>query len=403
MKKSLSLLMSALLMLASQPLSPEDSTSTSAPTAYQGAIEPYVSYLANAIRVDPVDYVLRLFDKFDIVILCERDHRDISQYELFFQLVSDARFIDKVGHIFTEIGSISNNQRIDSFLKSGETDAQAVERQLLAIYRDLTWSFYWEKCNFYDFLERLHFLNVKLPVSKKLSLFFSDLSFDWQGMTRFKYQNVFTGTLAGRDRLMAQSILSKIEEIDKSRSLRKKYLVIMNYRHAFKNFNGSDNVAEYIYAKYPGRTANVMNSLILLPGSTDKTDNRSPVMDGKWDAAFRYLDNPILGFDFAGSPFGKDRFDYFLFSVHNKTYEDVFNGFIFYLPLEKHELKWNIPGFVDESFLPTLKARIAISSDLAIPENATLTDFQGYFNAVSSMGYPDMTLYDQRIRQWLVY
>jgi hypothetical protein len=375
-----------------------------APTGYKPEIEPYVAWLQSATRLDPVDYVMGLFDRYDIVILCERDHRDMTQYELFFRIVRDPRFIDTVGTVFTEIGSASNNPAVDAFLKSGETNVSALQRQLLGIWRDLTWSPYWEKYNFYDFLWRLHFLNNTLPDERKVSLYFTDLSVNWKTITKQQYKYVFTPLLAGRDRKMAESILERIAEIEKSSSPRRKYLVIMNYRHAFKNFNNSDNVGEYVYAKYPGRTANVMiNSLTPLPGSDDKSDVRAPVVEGKWDAAFRYLGNPGMGFDFAGTPFGNDRFDYFTFVQHTKTYADVFNGFVFYRPLEDHLLQWNIPGFVDRAFLPSLKGRIAIATDFRYPFGFTLRDYEREYNEPRSVRYPDLERYDQLIGRWLVY
>jgi hypothetical protein len=44
------------------------------------------------------------------------------------------------------------------------------------------------------------------------------------------------------------------------------------------------------------------------------------LQDGKWDAAFAVLGYPSLGFDFQGSPFGSDEFDYFAvpFSLSRK-------------------------------------------------------------------------------------
>lgn len=57
------------------------------------------------INTNPVsakDYVLQLFDKYDIVVLGERNHDEMTQYDLFYDIVSDTLFIQRVGHIFTE-------------------------------------------------------------------------------------------------------------------------------------------------------------------------------------------------------------------------------------------------------------------------------------------------------------
>ncbi len=40
------------------------------------------------------DYVISLFEDHDIVILCERHHADMTQYELFMEIVKDPYFIN---------------------------------------------------------------------------------------------------------------------------------------------------------------------------------------------------------------------------------------------------------------------------------------------------------------------
>lgn len=47
-----------------------------------------------------VDYVFELFEKYDIVILGERDHRDMSQYQFVSEIISDRRFHSKCGSHF---------------------------------------------------------------------------------------------------------------------------------------------------------------------------------------------------------------------------------------------------------------------------------------------------------------
>ena len=56
-------------------------------------IEEYVDFIDDC-NTSPVDYVMGLFDRYDIVILGERDHRDTTQYDLIEQIMSDPRFID---------------------------------------------------------------------------------------------------------------------------------------------------------------------------------------------------------------------------------------------------------------------------------------------------------------------
>lgn len=54
-----------------------------------------------------------LFDRYDVVILGERDHRDTTQYDLIEQIMSDPRFIDQVGLIMTEIGVYNMTGTVD--------------------------------------------------------------------------------------------------------------------------------------------------------------------------------------------------------------------------------------------------------------------------------------------------
>lgn len=70
------------------------------PTA--SSVSKYVDYLKNN-RQDINDYVMGLFEKYDHVVLCERHHQDMTQYDMIYDLLTDSRFVDNVGVVFTEI------------------------------------------------------------------------------------------------------------------------------------------------------------------------------------------------------------------------------------------------------------------------------------------------------------
>ena len=104
--------------------------------SYDPEIERYVGFLRQE-HARPVDYILGLFNDNDIVILGERWHPEMTQYELIFELVSDPRFSKKVGSIFTEIGTRSLNADLnDTLSDAGLTDSE-LERNLLSIYRNI--------------------------------------------------------------------------------------------------------------------------------------------------------------------------------------------------------------------------------------------------------------------------
>jgi hypothetical protein len=322
---------------------------------YDEALEPYVEFLGNAAQ-DPVDYVMGLFEGSDIVILCERAHPEYTQYDLIYQIVSDPRFIEEVGYVFTEIGLGTLAGPYHDFVHAGDLEGAEVREQLNDIYRNVSFHPTWNNRNFYDFLDKVRTLNRDLSPGQKIEIYPADLPFSWDGMTAEEYK-VFQGTLGERDRMMANRIIDRFNGNQARADGRKKALVVMNFRHAyndrFQRPNGAkgDNVGRYLFEEYPGRVANVLiNSLAVQLGTTDRRPVLAAVQEGKWDAAFSVAGDPAVGFDFAGSPFGADAFDHFPVAREDLTYQDVFTGFVFYVPLRDHKYVYGIPGLFDEGF-----------------------------------------------------
>ena len=74
----------------------------------------YVHFL-NRQQTSAKDYVLGLFDKYDVLVLCERDHREWTQYDLILDILADKRFTRKVGNLYTEIGNVHHNDELNAF------------------------------------------------------------------------------------------------------------------------------------------------------------------------------------------------------------------------------------------------------------------------------------------------
>jgi len=328
------------------------------------ATQSYVSFLEND-HPDAKEYILQLFDKYDIVVLCEREHTETTQYDLIFDVISDQRFVDNVGNVFSEVGVMTMQPYLDEFMRMDNLSEKEVQDRMVHISTNLSFWPVWDKTNFNNYLNRLYTLNQSLPDSSRINHYLSDVPFSWEGMTRAKYSSFRKALLSDRDKIMADRIETKFKEILASDSKRRKCLVIMNYRHGFglvKDPAGKmlgDNTCAYLYQAFPQRTANVLiNTVALGPVA-----NMCPIQNGKWDAAFRAMGNPSLGFDFARSPFGKDQFD--MYSDKGWTdhsYQDVFTGFVFFQPLDKHITELGIPG-LDESFTDVYLARAKCISD----------------------------------------
>jgi hypothetical protein len=301
-------------------------------------VKKYNTYLAGQ-HLNPKEYVFELFKTNDVVILCEANHQESTARELISDIVTDKRFIDNVGNVFTEYGAVSKQSKVDSILNAKFANDDLLEKSLAG----LMW---FRGPHFFYFLKNINLLNNSLPDSLKIHEYFTDFDSEYQ---------YFPGSMAlkdkiDRDSIMAYIIINRFKNIQQNDS-RKKCLVITNSRHAFgsikkdgRETNVFDSEGSYIFKSFPSKTANVMlNSLaynfsVIIP--TDKFMFINAIQNGKWDRAFEENKNRPVGFDFKGSPFGKDDFDY-LPMVKNLKYEDVFTGFIFNKPI--HE--WKIDNY----------------------------------------------------------
>lgn len=374
------------------------------PTELSDPLAPYVEFLTDGVQ-DPVDYVIGLFEDHDLVILCERWHPETTQYELFREVISDPRFAEQAGAVFTELGARNLQGDLDEIMATPDLDRAAVGRRLLPIFRDLGLHPFWDSTNFFEFLRGIYELNRGRPPERHVAVRLSDIPIDWSVMTTASYVRYREKTVANRDRLIAEKIIEDVRAMDREAGEPAKALVIMNYRHAFNDFafaDGSkgDNVGRYLFEAFPGRVANVMlNSVGLLPGTTDFEAVTQPIQEGRWDAAFRSAGVEEAGFDFAGSPFGRDSFDYFPFRPHDATYEDVFDGFVFYRPLPEHRLVSGIPGLFDDGFEAEARRRFAV-----VGRAVADTDFMEMVAAANEPmveSYDELSRYEAVIDRWL--
>ena len=353
--------------------------------AQRAEVLPYISFIEEN-NTHPVDYVFELFEKYDIVILGERDHRDQRQYELIEKIISDRRFIENIGNVFTEVGPYNRIEWANEVLKSEYESYSDFENNLRPLYRELeSWNLIWEKYNFWYFLSSIYRINTKLQSSQKINLFFTDVPFDWNSInTRDDYltfqKNISEGK---RDSIMGNNMTTIYNKIlNDDNSNRKKALVIYNLPHAIQS-KAIDSLtiksaASYIFNEYPGKVANVMINWLNIHNSRYS----GFIADGKWDAAFWALCNPSVGFDFNNSPFGMDKidFDYIKRPLENNVnYQDLFTGFIFYGGVTSWNIVIGIPGIIDDEF----GAEFLRREKIVIPDSKiTLCNAKEYYNIV---------------------
>ncbi len=131
--------------------------------------------------VSPKDYIFKLFEKSDIVVLGERDHRDSIQYNFILDLLADSRFAERVGHVYTEVGGINLTEDVNRLLNATYATEDDFMDSLYAYYRKGE-CFYplWEKYNRIKFLKGLYKINKKS--SRKIHLGLTDINFSWDSI-----------------------------------------------------------------------------------------------------------------------------------------------------------------------------------------------------------------------------
>ncbi len=319
---------------------------------------PYVDFLKKQ-NTNPVDYVIGLFDKYDVVVLCERAHPEMTQWDFIYDVIRDPRFIHKAGHVFTEYGQVGMQDYLNEFMLTDSLSESEIHDHIIHIMRNMPVWPSWTNFNLYQYLTRLYAINQKLPPENRIQHHFTDAPIDWSSIkTNKDYKEYQEKCLWNRDEIMAKTIIGEMKRLSDSSVNPPKCLVIMNYRHAMDltdRLPESDrrNTYEFLKDSFGDRAANVLINTRFIVSV--------PVAGGVWDDAFEKTGNKPTGFNFQGSPFGTCYFDLFPFDVifhpFKKTnspssngslrYRDVFTGFVFTHPVQDQYFKSHTPGYYD--------------------------------------------------------
>lgn len=323
----------------------------------QDEITPYVDFLEKE-HLSPQDYILKLFEYNDIVILGERDHRDTTQYTLILDILADERFIENVGHVYTEVGNINVTEQANDLIKGEYNNIKAFNEAFSRYYINENWEPLWENYNRYQFLRGLTDINQTLPYDKKITIGLTDMAFNWEGMTTERYRRFVVEEMNSayrtRDSIMASNFIHLFEQQEPINGQRKA-LVITNRPHAV-NINVICNQVivkkqgRYISDVYGDRVKTIaLNWYKWMP--VDWYERLIPQKrielsaNGKWDAAFEKTGCKAVGFSFEGSPFGNDEYDYPL--CNDLKWKEVFDGFIFYRPFYEFAGATGFEGLID--------------------------------------------------------
>lgn len=311
------------------------------------------------------DYIINLFDKYDVVVLGERLHFENTQWDFIYDIVSDKRFIENSGNVFTEIGSSDYQYLADEYFTrkyNTEEDLDKATTKLVYLANGYT-----EKKNYFTFFKRLNLLNQTLPDSLKIRENFTSINMyplDIQTTGEYekhkKYWNRYY------DSVMADNVIKGYIRIQKEEK-RKKMLVITNSRHSYNlskyKFKDLKNETTYIFDSLKDKVVNVMINNIDAGKKNYSQYFLGSHNKSSWDKAFELCGNKSIGFDLEGSPFGEDQFGMNL-NYSQFKYKDIYHGFVFY----KSKFDWinwigNFPYELEDDFIDEYKRRNILYGD----------------------------------------
>lgn len=307
------------------------------------------------------EYLLGLFDRHDVVIICERFHGELTQYDLLGELIADRRFYSRVGDVFMEIGLSSLQDSMDALMTARHLDTVTLQARLMYLQRHCSMWPLWANANYFNFLKKVYAVNQSLPLNQGIRIHPSDVPFSWEHADSAAMLQL-RQMMGIRDSLIAGQVITGWDQVRKGTGTRKKILVILNYRHAFNRgfpIPGSSrilhNSAYWIFQHDSSRVANVLLNTIGL----DNQESPYLIQEGRWDAAMKGVGKQGMGFNFPGSPFGKDSLD--IWTMPSPFhYQDVFSGYVYYRPFEEHRTMEGIRGYIDPLFREEVVRRIQL-------------------------------------------
>ena len=320
--------------------------------------------------MSPKEYIFKQFEKSDIVVLGERDHRDTVQYDLIHDILADPRFAEQVGHVYTEVGSYNMNDDVNRLLQ-GVYPTEAAFMDSLYAYYSKSETFYpiWEKYNRVKFLKGIYEINRTSP--RKIRLGLTDCEFSWDEIRTVEDYKDFwkSPELNDRDSLMATHI-SEMYARQTPLNGKRKALVITNQPHAInysmilKKTNKVYGTQGWWMKKIFGEEKVKIVVLNWFDYNLFDGSNFPMTGDGHWDAAFELLQCRPFAIDLKNTPHGKTAYNGLAGGttshVKEKCWQDVADGLIYYAPLYDHVAAWGIEGLITKEFEPEIKRRVTI-------------------------------------------
>lgn len=374
------------------------------------SIKSYVDFLKGGTFLSSKEYVLKSFEKKDIVILSERHHQELTQYELIVDIIKDERF---KGNVYTEAGVYNAKDKINEFLAKEGLSKDEKENELLKIYRNIDYDIIWDKYNYYYLLNSIYEINQNRKNDDKIFLIPLDIDFSWDSVKCPSQYNMFMTMMEtqviDRNKIMGDHFVRAYSNSKYNNPNKAKALVILNTYHGytkipvflpFPTMPRTLSSAEYIYKTFPNATKG-----ILINGYSFSTISKF-VAGGKWDAAFKIFGKKDFAFDMKDTPFGKTIFDMYRFggSFDTVNFEFIFDGFVYYMPIDDWKLAVGIPNIVSTEFNEEFYRRCSMSDDISIDDVKKSTEVKEYIEQINNLNISKPSVLDElntEIGKWI--
>lgn len=341
--------------------------------------------------ISPNDYIFKLFEKSDIVVLGERDHRDSIQYNFILDLLADPRFAERVGHVYTEVGGINMTEEVNRLLQRSYSSENEFMDSLYTYYRKGE-CFYplWEKYNRIKFLKGLY--NINRKASRKIFLGLTDINFSWDSIRTVDDYKAFWTTLnkTNRDSILSANFASMYKCQAPVNGVRKA-LVITSQPHAisysgyFKPWKRDYGTQGWWMKKTFGEDRVRIVVLNWFDYNLFNGQNCPMTGNGVWDAAFERMACRPFGIDLQDNPYGATNYKGDAGGgptfIKSMKWQDVADGLIYDAPLYDHVAAIGINGIISKEFEPEIRRRVELywkavhPKDSIIPFDACIEEY----------------------------
>ncbi len=330
-------------------------------------LSPYVDYLKSNGQ-SPKEYLLGKLEKYKLVI-CGEVHRRKISWDLMKNVVLDPAFPENTGTVFMELPSWKQ-EVLDRFY-NGETPDTGLLLDVMRAEQVYGW---WDGGE-YEFLTELWKINRDLPDHKKIKVIAVDWQAPWDKLKTKEDLDNYYNMGVDRNSHMAEIIESHITNSNDKRN----NLFIVGFAHAEKS--QLPGIASADRGKVAQQTAGMQlagrlsekNVFIVFPHSmvmNNASGNQGLLRNGIFDRIFAENGNNPVGFDLKDSPFGKEPYDANdpgRYDSRAGTYEENFDGYLFFGPLDEEGPEYHLYDIFTDEFVKEIQRRALILDD----ENGT--------------------------------